>query len=175
MEYKRLDDFYLPVHKAYTVLDGIFLLRDGEQIVDIIGAGEFIHKASGQYSSNLAVHCIQSGTLTEAENPDAFSFRRQHEKLTLLTRALTTNKLDARILKLLQWFGKYFGEPVGDIHVTIPKLTQKEISEITNSCRPSVTRLVKQLEDKNLLRRCSKIISAVVREEYMSSSTIHAA
>ncbi|PIQ29122.1 hypothetical protein COW36_17980 [bacterium (Candidatus Blackallbacteria) CG17_big_fil_post_rev_8_21_14_2_50_48_46] len=147
------------------------LSEEGKQIIlsilepgDIFGELALIEEAGEQDS---IAEAMEDSLLCLVRKEDFENFLAMHPDLNLrvtkwmgLRLRQITNQMDAlvfksaeqRLLELLQRLSQEYPKPVKDGMLINLTLTHQELGELTNIARPTVTELLKKLENKGLIR-----------------------
>lgn len=148
------------------VVRSLTWLEDGTVVtLGIWGAGDVV----GQALSSINPYQVECLTKVEATplaselwQPDTrlfFSHLQQMEELAVIR---SQRRVDAMMIKLLNWLVKRFGREVTAGNLIDLKLTHQDIADLLGTTRVTVTRILGQFEEQGVIERSLRRI--VLRE-----------
>jgi CRP-like cAMP-binding protein len=141
-------------------------LEDGTIItLGIWGAGDIVGQALSCVDP-YQVECLTKVTATplsvEQWQPDAALLLSHLQQMEQLAVIRSHRKVDAMMIKLLNWLAKRFGREVEAGNLIDLKLTHQDIADVLGTTRVTVTRILGQFEEQGVIERSLRRI--VLRE-----------
>lgn len=170
--FERRVTFPIETYNIWRIETGIVRtltwLEDGSIItLGLWGEGDLV----GQALSKMNPYTIECLTAVEVIG---FAWQDGHQLTTNLLNQIqqfeelsvirSSKKLDIALIKFLSWLAKKFGRQIEIGYLIDFKLTHQDLAEILGVTRVSVTRALKQLEEKGIIERLS-LSRILVREE----------
>lgn len=148
-------------HSVWRVETGvarsITWLEDGTVItLGLWGAGEVIHQTRSL--EPFQIECLTKVEATPISNPQQLetaallAYVQQLEELAIIR---SHKRVDAMMLKLLDWLANRFGRDVEAGRMIDFRLTHQDIAELLGTTRVTVTRTLSQFEQNGLIDRIS--------------------
>jgi len=123
------------------------------------GPGDLVGPSLSKISPYLveAITDVEAVSITEADwqpPPELLSRYWQQTEILLLARA--NRRADVALLEVLQWLAHRFGLQVEQGALINLKITHQDLADLSGLSRVTVTRLLSQLEDQQLIHRKSR-------------------
>lgn len=123
------------------------------------GPGDLVGTSLSRVSPYLveAITNVEAVSITEADwqlPPELLSRYWQQTEILLLARA--NRRADVALLEVLQWLAHRFGLQVEQGALINLRITHQDLADLSGLSRVTVTRLLSQLEDQQLIHRKSR-------------------
>lgn len=134
------------------------------------GPGDLVGPSLSRISPYLveAITDVEAVSITEADwQPPPELLIRYWQQTEILLLARANRRADVALLEVLQWLAHRFGLQVEQGALINLKITHQDLADLSGLSRVTVTRLLSQLEDQQLIHRKSRqLIVAETREHW---------
>jgi CRP-like cAMP-binding protein len=160
---------YLWVIETGIVRTSTYLENGTTVTLGVWGAGDVV----GKPLSKADPYEIETLTTVEAKaiadhqwepTPDLLMSYLYQSELLLLVRA--GMGAEEKLLRVLSWLARRFGNEVEQGHMITPKLTHQDLADLVGLTRVTVTRSLNQLEQQKCIQRLSRRLVILKEEKF---------
>jgi hypothetical protein len=135
--------------EAWLVVCGVFMVQIEDDVVDFLGAGEYIQ---GNKNYTSVVCLTKVGQIKKAEAEEVVILPESQIKHQELLRALNNRAIQNSVYMFLQWLGNYYGIKREKNYSQLPfPITHQAIADIVFSSRPTISKIMQTLKMQRLL------------------------